>query len=405
MSDLIDINIKFALKEWSRKFTSKKKLTVNQLESRIMTNLSNFFKQCNSNYSNIMLIERVNNSPIDNNNMSITLNLDSIIDNMLDDMEAEKKDNKVFYNSFVGKLNISKTEKFEIIHNKSNIKKQGYEELNVIDYNKIEMSNVDQLNEKTISRYETKIRINNLPYVMMPFNLFNEQHNLEEIMRIREPEIQSIYGRTLKDDKYGFSLIFHSIDDAYSLEEKISRALTEKTFNENKKWLILLDICKLLDFLNKKGIYYSNLTPKNILIDSKGKVYLKFAGFFNLEDTVYSAPELVNRKLVNPTLSLSPNYDVYSLGCIIYYIFTGIHPYNGDLQLYKQNLKNNKSLLEFQKTLSNLNLTKLIKACCSFDRENRITLFKANIYIILNNQSFFQGFIECINEDVSNQGT
>ena len=409
-NDLIEIEFKFDLKENSRKYLCPINISINQIEQLILSKFT--LSEDNTSHKYELFDEALKNSP-KNNNFSLTLSLDKILENYL--MENIRKlENRIDINDnrsniqiasnynhqngcsiLSGKMNVSHAENFELIQSKE---KKIFDSIQSIDYDKVVMkkANLDELEQNTLSKFETKVMINGNSFILFSPDIL-EQHNLNYVLELNHPHIQKVFGTTKNRNKTEYSLILHNIN-AYTLEDKITRAIFEKSLNDEKKWLIVYEISELLDYLNKNNILYVNLNPKNILIDYNGKVYLKFNGFFNLEDTVYSAPEIINKTLLKTSLLRQSNYDTYSLGCIIYFIFTGIHPYNGDLNFYKENIKNNVSFLDLQTVSNDLYLLRLIKSCSSLESYNRITPLRAKIYVILNNQNIFLGFIESIYE-------
>jgi calcium/calmodulin-dependent protein kinase I len=90
------------------------------------------------------------------------------------------------------------------------------------------------------------------------------------------------------------------------------------------------------DFMQKKNVIHRDLKPENILFSSKAEAIhdvriadLGFAVVIKDEDSkllkcgtpAYCAPEI----LLNKRMNYSFKVDIYSIGCIIYYIITGSH--------------------------------------------------------------------------------
>ena len=96
------------------------------------------------------------------------------------------------------------------------------------------------------------------------------------------------------------------------------------------QWMI--DLCDVLDTMERKHIYHKDIKPNNIMIDSKGRLFLID---FNIsistpnliEGTVnYKAPEMAaDSKYVG-----REKVDMFSIGVILYEYYTGIIPTRGN---------------------------------------------------------------------------
>ena len=88
-----------------------------------------------------------------------------------------------------------------------------------------------------------------------------------------------------------------------------------------------------LDYLHGKGILYGDLKPENCLLNEQGHMVLtdfglsKFVGRSTLENPIgspsYMAPELILKQPFGKAV------DWWALGCIIYELVTGRHPFIG----------------------------------------------------------------------------
>lgn len=95
------------------------------------------------------------------------------------------------------------------------------------------------------------------------------------------------------------------------------------------QWMI--ELCEILESMEKKHIYHKDIKPSNIMIDSKGKLFLID---FNIsistpnliEGTVnYKAPEMAsNSKYVG-----REKVDMFSIGVMLYEYYTGSVPIRG----------------------------------------------------------------------------
>ncbi|MBK9155664.1 MAG: serine/threonine protein kinase [Chloracidobacterium sp.] len=118
-------------------------------------------------------------------------------------------------------------------------------------------------------------------------------------------------------------------DDLSMLLKRIGRLPSDKAVEISRQ------ICMGLAAIHKAGILHRDLKPANIIIDSKGEARITDFGIAGLEAEVqgvearvgtpaYMSPEQADGK------ELTNQSDIYSLGLLLYEIFTGKQAYEGD---------------------------------------------------------------------------
>lgn len=131
------------------------------------------------------------------------------------------------------------------------------------------------------------------------------------------------------DGLYYLTMEYIDGDDLSMLLRRIGRLPSDKAVEISR------DICMGLAAIHKSGILHRDLKPANIIIDSKGEARITDFGIAGLETDVqgfesrvgtpaYMSPEQADGK------ELSKQSDIYSLGLLIYEIFTGRQAYEGD---------------------------------------------------------------------------
>ena len=164
--------------------------------------------------------------------------------------------------------------------------------------------------------------------------------------------------------------------------------LKENNFNlkESKAASIILQIAKGIKYLHKFGIVHRDLKPDNIMITQKDKdseIDVKIMDFglskiVSSEEKLsegfgtlyYAAPEIIQNNPYNKEI------DVWSLGVILFYMFTGCYPFMGkDEEEIEEKIINEP--VEFKdgewKRISE-NVQDLIRKCLEKDPEERIAI-------------------------------
>ncbi len=131
-------------------------------------------------------------------------------------------------------------------------------------------------------------------------------------------------------DGYVFlSMEYVDGEDLGSLLRRIGRLPPDKALEISRK------LCAGLAAAHDKGVLHRDLKPSNIMLDSRGHVLLTDFGLAGLADELtgaevrngtpqYMAPEQLSGKEV------TVRSDLYSLGLVLYEIFTGKRPFEAD---------------------------------------------------------------------------
>jgi len=118
-------------------------------------------------------------------------------------------------------------------------------------------------------------------------------------------------------------------DDLSMLLRRIGRLPSDKAVEISR------EICMGLAAIHKAGILHRDLKPANIILDSKGEARITDFGIAGIEAEVqgnesrvgtpaYMSPEQIDGKEV------TQRSDIYSLGLLLYEIFTGKQAFEGD---------------------------------------------------------------------------
>ena len=165
--------------------------------------------------------------------------------------------------------------------------------------------------------------------------------------------------------------------------------LKEKNFNlsEIEVANIIHQIALGVEYLHKFGIVHRDLKPDNIMIipkkDGNNNIIIKIMDFGfskivskeeklmeGLGTLYYAAPELIEN------LPYNLEVDIWSLGVIIYYMFTGCYPFAGknEDEIEEKILEENVEFKDGEWEIISNKVKDLIKRCLEKDPEERINI-------------------------------
>src|SRR5271167_1575057 len=140
--------------------------------------------------------------------------------------------------------------------------------------------------------------------------------------RVSHPNVCRVYDVGDVDGHTFFTMEYVDGEDLASLMRRIGRLPGDKALD------IARQLCAGLAAAHAKGVLHRDLKPANIMLDGRGQVVITDFGLAGLVDQIpgsdvrsgtpaYMAPEQLEGKEVNVKT------DVYSLGLVLYEIFTG----------------------------------------------------------------------------------
>jgi serine/threonine-protein kinase len=167
----------------------------------------------------------------------------------------------------------------------------------------------------------------------LPPGLERDRHRLERFLnevrvalKVTHPNVCRVYDIGDVDGHQYLSMEYVDGEDLASLLKRIGR------LPEDKAVQIARQLCAGLAAAHDQGILHRDLKPANVMIDGRGRARITdfglaglAAGFEGAEVRAgtpgYMAPEQVSGQHV------SARSDIYSLGLVLYELFTGKQPY------------------------------------------------------------------------------
>lgn len=96
---------------------------------------------------------------------------------------------------------------------------------------------------------------------------------------------------------------------------------------------IIHEICAALDYAHSRGVIHRDVKPNNILISKEGRAFLTDFGLALLTEVgtqgeIFGSPHYISPEQAISSSGAIPQSDFYSLGVVLYEMFTGQVPFN-----------------------------------------------------------------------------
>lgn len=183
-----------------------------------------------------------------------------------------------------------------------------------------------------LKRY-VSIKVIDPPFRNDPGYVQRFEREAQAVARLEHPHIVRLY-------RYGQAgdLLYMAMQyvEGADLESLLS------TYRQNNQFIlpaeaqrIVGEVCQALDYAHARGVVHRDVKPGNVLVDSQGHAYLTDFGLALFAEPPegeehfgtpqYMAPE----QILSPAGAL-PESDLYALGIVLYEMFTGQLPFDGE---------------------------------------------------------------------------
>eukprot|EP01026_Neomeris_dumetosa_P035031 TRINITY_DN2802_c0_g1_i5.p1 TRINITY_DN2802_c0_g1~~TRINITY_DN2802_c0_g1_i5.p1 ORF type:complete len:1176 (+),score=141.00 TRINITY_DN2802_c0_g1_i5:448-3528(+) len=161
---------------------------------------------------------------------------------------------------------------------------------------------------------------------------------VEILMRVKHPNIVKCLGAILKPPHMGLVLEYM---DVGNLDKYLHNICSAHPINDRDKLIIMKQIARALDHLHP-SVVHRDLKPQNILINSAGEIKLSDFGLSKIRQlqdagrasslqvigtAPYTSPEVFRSNGMNMECE---KIDIYSLGVIMWEIWTTQRPWEGE---------------------------------------------------------------------------
>src|SRR6266404_8329468 len=162
-----------------------------------------------------------------------------------------------------------------------------------------------------------------------PKTLARFNNEVKIARQVAHPNVCRVYDIGEVEGLAYLSMEYVDGEDLNSLLRRIGRLPSDKALEIARK------LCAGLAAAHDKGVLHRDLKPANVMLDGRGQVLLTDFGLAGLAGQVegaevrngtpaYMAPEQLSGKEV------TVKSDIYSLGLVLYEIFTGKRPFESD---------------------------------------------------------------------------
>jgi serine/threonine protein kinase len=157
------------------------------------------------------------------------------------------------------------------------------------------------------------------------------EREAQAVASLEHPHIVPVYYFGKTESLYYLAMKFIEGEDLGSIMNRYSIAGEYLPFDDILR--IIEGVVGALDYAHSKGVIHRDVKPSNIMIDREGYPYLTDFGLaLDLSQgtvgDVLGTPHYVAPEQARNSASAVPQSDLYSLGVVLYELFTGVVPFD-----------------------------------------------------------------------------
>jgi len=152
--------------------------------------------------------------------------------------------------------------------------------------------------------------------------------------KLTHPGIVAIYD--VGEDSYGSPYLVMEYVEGMTLDKTLSPGGTAQTSTFSQRLGLGLEISAAIDYAHRNGVIHRDIKPANILMTRDGHPKIADFGIAKLIGTqatiggnVLGTPAFVSPEQLTGSPA-DARSDIFSLGVVLYWIFTGDRPFKGE---------------------------------------------------------------------------
>ena len=164
-----------------------------------------------------------------------------------------------------------------------------------------------------------------------PDYLMRFEREARAIARLDHPNIVRLYRFDKQADRLYMAM--QQVEGA-DLETVLAGYRADKEFMKpDDARRIIREVCSALDYAHQKGIIHRDVKPANILLDRQGRVFLTDFGLALMVEVgtrgeIFGSPHYIAPEQAISSAKAVPQSDLYSIGVILFEMFTGNVPFH-----------------------------------------------------------------------------
>jgi len=192
------------------------------------------------------------------------------------------------------------------------------------------MARVYRAMDVRLKRYVV-VKVIDPPFHNDPDYIVRFEREAQAIARLDHPNIVRLY-RFDEEDDWLYMAMQHV--DGADLGSVLAGYRADKEFMEpDDIRRIIAEIGSALDYAHQKGIIHRDVKPANILLDRQGRAFLTDFGLALLVEVgtrgeIFGSPHYIAPEQAMSSAKAVPQSDLYSIGVILFEMFTGDVPFN-----------------------------------------------------------------------------
>jgi serine/threonine protein kinase len=176
------------------------------------------------------------------------------------------------------------------------------------------------------------IKVIDRPFREEPAYIERFEREAQAIARLEHPHIVRLYRYGETKRLFYMAMQFVEGADLGAILESYRRE--GRLIPPRDALAIVRDVGAALDYAHHKGVIHRDLKPSNILLSLDGRAYLTDFGLALLATTptlgqTFGTPQYISPEQASTSGEVLPQSDLYSLGVILYEMFTGTLPFGG----------------------------------------------------------------------------